>query len=134
MNGDWPALDTNILIYVYSADARKTRLSREIVERGGLVSVQALNEFTHVARRNLRFSWKEVRDAVDIFATYLDVRDISYQTHTRAVKIAEGTGYSIYDALMLAVALENGAKVFLSEDMQHRRAVEGMEIRNPFVS
>lgn len=40
--------------------------------------------------------------------------------------------HGIYDALMLAIAPENGAKVFLSEDLQHGRAVEGMEIRNPF--
>jgi predicted nucleic acid-binding protein len=42
--------DTNILVYTATSDARKPQ-AVDCLGRGGVVSVQVLNEFVHVARR-----------------------------------------------------------------------------------
>ncbi|MEO0361019.1 MAG: PIN domain-containing protein [Pseudomonadota bacterium] len=127
------AVDTNILIYVYSEDRRKRSIAIEPIEAGCLVSVQALNEFASVAVRKLRFSWDETEEALDAIIAQSTVSPIEIEHHFAARRIAKATRYSFYDSLMIAVALEGGARTFLSEDLQDGRVVEGMTIRNPFV-
>jgi predicted nucleic acid-binding protein len=51
----------------------------------------------------------------------------------RAVVLAREHGLSIYDALIVAAALEAGCDTLFSEDMQHQRAFGGMRIVNPFL-
>ncbi|WP_252263399.1 hypothetical protein [Paracidobacterium acidisoli] len=43
------------------------------------------------------------------------------------------TGYQIYDALVIAAALEAGCTTLYSEDMQDGQKIDGLTIRNPFV-
>jgi predicted nucleic acid-binding protein len=42
------------------------------------------------------------------------------------------TGFSFYDSLIVAAALEAGCKTIYSEDLQHNRKLHGLEIKNPF--
>lgn len=44
----------------------------------------------------------------------------------------EETGFSFYDALIVAAAAIGRCRVLWSEDLQHGRVVRGVEIRNPF--
>ena len=48
--------DTNILIYLASGDARKAMQAESVLAAGCVISVQVLNEFSHVARRKMAFS------------------------------------------------------------------------------
>ena len=44
------------------------------------------------------------------------------------------TRYSFYDSLMLAAALQAGAEVLYSEDLQHNQLVGGtLRVVNPFL-
>ncbi len=38
-----------------------------------------------------------------------------------------------YDSLIISAALHAGAAVLYSEDLQHGRKIENLEIRNPFL-
>lgn len=49
-------IDSNVLLYLLSADADKANRAEEIVRAGGLISVQVLNEIVNVARRKLAMS------------------------------------------------------------------------------
>jgi predicted nucleic acid-binding protein len=40
-------------------------------------------------------------------------------------------GYSIYDSLVIAVALEAGCTTLLSEGLHAGQAIDGLTIRNP---
>jgi predicted nucleic acid-binding protein len=42
-------------------------------------------------------------------------------------------GYSIYDALILAAALEADCDVLYTEDMQNGQVIGPLTIRNPFL-
>lgn len=54
--------DTNILVYLASGDPEKANAAERVIAPGGTISVQVLNEFSHVARRKMAFSWDEVHE------------------------------------------------------------------------
>lgn len=59
---------------------------------------------------------------------------VTNEIHMRALGVAERYGYSIFDGLIIAAALDCGAKTLYSEDMYDGQKIEGLEIRNPFSS
>ena len=101
---------------------------------GGVVSVQVLNEFTAVARRKLQMPWAEVAEAVEAFLVLCPSPvALTLEIHQAARAIAEKDGFNIYDALVIAAALEAGCDVLYSEDFQDGQRIEGkLTMRNPF--
>jgi predicted nucleic acid-binding protein len=127
-------LDTNVLIYaVTQSDARAAR-AEELLIAGGVVSVQILNEFTAVARRKLQMPWAEVAEAVEAFLVLCPSPiPLTLEIHEAARAIAEKLGCNIYDALVVAAALEGGCTTLYSEDFQDGQVIEGqLTVRNPF--
>jgi predicted nucleic acid-binding protein len=54
-------------------------------------------------------------------------------TINRACKMAEVYGYSFYDSLIIAAAMESGCNILYSEDMQDGHIIEEqLTITNPF--
>lgn len=61
-------------------------------------------------------------------------RPITLEDHDMAMQIAARDGLDIFDSLLVASALQAGCSIFLSDDMQHGRMIEGrLTIRNPFL-
>lgn len=124
--------DTNILVYAATSDEKK-RQAAYCLGRGGIISVQVLNEFVHVARRKLRHDWPQIELALGIFRASLDsIVPVTLDTHTYAVLFAREHGLSFYDALIVAAAIEAGCDTLFTEDMQHGRKFGGLTIVNPF--
>jgi predicted nucleic acid-binding protein len=134
MPGAKSFLDTNVLLYLLSADAAKADRAEELVVRGGVVSVQVLNEFAAVASRKLGMSWSEIKDALGPIRAVCEVEPMSVATHDRALEIAERYGFAIYDAMIVASALGAGCETLQSEDFQDGQVIEKLKIRNPFSS
>lgn len=126
-------LDTNILIYAFSDDPREA-IARGLVEAGGVISVQCLGEFINVARGRLRLSWPFVLERLSsLYELFPDVRAIDIATHREAVCISRRYGFHIYDATIVASALQSGCEVLLTEDMHEGLIVdERLRIENPF--
>src|ERR1700758_5497976 len=99
-----------------------------------MVSVQVLNEFTAVARRKLQMPWAEVGEAVEAFLVLCPSPvSITMEIHKATRGIAEKLGCNIYDALVVAAALEAGCEILYSEDFQDGQRIEGkLTVRNPF--
>lgn len=128
-----PFLDTNILVYAQSEDSRSVR-AQSLLESGGIVSVQVLNEFANVLRRKLGRNWSEIVEALDDVRVLLaPALPLTAETHAAAVALAREHGFGFYDALIVASALEAGCDTLLTEDMQHGRIVGALAIRNPFL-
>src|SRR5207247_7211694 len=53
MNADSAFFDTNVVLYLFSADATKADRAEELIASGGTISVQVLIELAAVARRKL---------------------------------------------------------------------------------
>ena len=130
-------LDTNILVYATLDDEAqdpRSAIAKALISEGGAISIQVLNEFAHVTHRKLKHSWPEISLAIEDFRELLDEpRPLTVATHEAALKIADRDGFSFYDSLIVASALEAGCSTLLSEDMQSGRVVDGLTIRNPFV-
>jgi len=126
-------LDSNVLVYAFTSDPRATR-AQELLERGCILGVQGLNEFTNVARRRLGMTWGEVREALAAIRIICrTILPINIDTQTGALRIAERYGYGIFDALMIASALSANCGVLWSEDMQDGIIVDRrLRIANPF--
>ena len=56
--------DTNILIYAQEQGAKADK-ARALLAAGGVLSVQVLNEFAAVARRQHAKNWPEIGEAID---------------------------------------------------------------------
>lgn len=126
-------LDTNILIYAVVREERSAR-AEELLGAGGVVSVQILNEFVSVARRKLKMPWGQLIDALDAIRVLCpEPIAMSVETHEAALKIAQKHRYEIYDALVIAAALQAKCEILYSEDLHHGQVIDGrLEVRNPF--
>lgn len=124
--------DTNILVYAQQAGAKGDR-ARALLAKGGILSVQVLNEFAAVAHRKLGQSWNDIGEAIDDALALVDPPlPLTMALHVAARTIAADHGFSFYDALIIAAALDRGCDVLLSEDLQDGRTFEGLTIVNPF--
>ena len=126
--------DTNVFVYVIIQDDPRSDHAEELIAEGGTVSVQVLSEFAAVARRKTKMPWVEIRRALDgIKALCPDPLPVTLDTHKEALTIAEKYGYRIYDALIVASALEARCTILYSEDMQDGQVIDSrLTIRNPF--
>ncbi len=127
--------DTNILIYAIAEHDPHSSRAELLLAGGGVISVQGLNEFAAVARRKIGMPWKDVVEALDaILVLCPSPIPLTLEIHRSAVRIAEDYGYGIYDALIVAAALEAKCRTLYSEDFQDRQVIEGrLTIRNPFL-
>ena len=118
-----------------SVECRRTGKAEALLEAGGAISVQVLNEFVNVSRRKLGRGWDDIGEALGVLKILLDPPlPLTVEVHETAVRLARDNGWSIYDGLIVAAALRAGCDVLYSEDMQHGRTVERLTIRNPFVA
>ena len=58
--------DTNIIIYLYSADEpEKRRRSQALLDaRDGIISMQVLNEFSNTLRKKFKFEYDAIDSAI----------------------------------------------------------------------
>ena len=127
-----PFIDSNIVLYLLSGDAAKADRAQTILEAGGVVSVQVLNEVASVCLRKLKMPWQEVDALLLAVKTACDVMPLTIASHEKAVEVAKRFQLSFYDANIVATSLISGAKVLLSEDMHSGLLIDGLVIQNPF--
>ena len=126
--------DTNILLYTIGQHDARTPTAEALLANGGLISVQVLNELAAVAHRKLRMSWPEVTDALGAIRILCPSPiPITAEMHDAALRLAEQQGFHIYDALIVAAALEADCVTLYSEDLQSGQVIDGrLTIQNPF--
>lgn len=123
--------DTNVLIYLASGDPAKADAAERAVAMGGSISVQVLNEFAHVARRKLGFSWDEVQSFLATIRGVLDVLPLTAAVHDEGLLLAARYQLSVYDAMIVAAALSGECDVLFSEDLQDGMVINGLTVVNP---
>ena len=103
-----------------------------LLAKGGLVSVQVLNEAASVCLRKLKLPWPEVRELLDAVKACCEVLPRTLTIHELGRYLAERSRLSLYDALICAVAQNAGAEVLYTEDLQDGLVLDGLTVRNPF--
>jgi predicted nucleic acid-binding protein len=132
MNAPDVFFDTNVLLYVMSADQANADRAETLIAAGGVISVQVLNEFVSVASRKLAMRLPEIREVLSAFRAICSVEPLSVETHDLALDLMERFQLSSYDALIVAAALLAKCSILYSEDMQHAQKIRSVTIRNPF--
>lgn len=128
-----PFFDTNVLLYLFSAEHGKADRTETLLSAGGTISVQVLNEFASVASHKLHMSYPEIRETLKIVKAVCQTQALSLETHEQGLAIAERYGFSLYDSMVVSAALLAGCETLFSEDMQHGQEIEGgLLIINPF--
>lgn len=127
-----PFIDSNVILYLLSDDAGKADKAESIVAAGGIISVQVLNEITSICHKKLKMDWVEIEAVLDAIKANLDIVPLTEKTHALAVQICKRYQLSFYDAHICAAAIDAGANILLSEDMQDGMLFDDMAIRNPF--
>jgi len=128
-------LDTNILVYLYS----KTEITKRDVclslfnKYICITSTQALNEFCNVCIKKYKIGSETVHSFINTIASVCNIKTITTKIIYDALQLNKEFGYSYYDSLMLASALDSQSKILFSEDMQNGQMINGrFVIRNPF--
>jgi predicted nucleic acid-binding protein len=135
MSGAETFVDSNIVLYLLSADTAKADRAEAVVAGGALVSVQVLNEVASVARRKLGMSWEETNEILSAVRSACPVVALTIETHDCGRRVAQRYGFSVYDAMIVASALQAGCMILCSEDMQDGLVVDGqLRICNPFTA
>jgi predicted nucleic acid-binding protein len=129
-----PFFDTNVLIYALAQNDFRSDRAEELLRSGGVLSVQVLNEFVSVARRKLLMPWQDVTDALAAVRVLCpDPIPLTIEVHDAAVEIAQKYGYGIYDALVIASAIDASYSTLFSEDLRDGQVTDGrLTVQNPF--
>ena len=129
-------LDTNIIIYLYSEDEDEKRdVAYQFVNNTSCVtSIQVMNEASNVWFKKYALDKPEIEKYLDeIESISEEVLLVQRKTINRALEIKEQYGYSFYDCLMLASAIEANCGMILTEDMNDGQVIDGvLQIVNPF--
>jgi len=125
--------DSNVLLYLIGDDAEKAACAERLIGEGGHISVQVLNEIANVARRKAKWSWDRIEEMTTTMGRVLTVHMLTQQDHMHAIAIGRSTGYSFYDSLILASAMDADCNLLMSEDFQDGQIIAGnLTIQNPF--
>ena len=119
-------LDTNVFVYTQSSiETRKRAISINVIEQEACyVSTQILNEISNVMTKKMKMRTNEVKQIVAAVNAKCIVSLVDYNTVQRALDLKERYGYSYYDCLVLASALESGCQKIYTEDMSDGQVIE----------
>jgi predicted nucleic acid-binding protein len=129
--------DTNVLIYAddKAAPAKQRRALELVAEhrraRTGVVSMQVLQEYFVTVTRKLSVDAAIARRKVELLGEF-DVSTPEVADILAAIDLHRLHGFSFWDALILRTAKQAGCTVLFSEDLQRSRALDGLQILNPF--
>lgn len=132
-------VDTNVLIYAHDLDAgRKHELAAEALRhlwesRTGCLSTQVLQEFyVNITRKVARpLSKVAASELIESYSAW-NVQQIRAEDIQAAIAIESRNKLSFWDSLILAAASAAGCAKLLSEDLNDRQTVAGVQIVNPF--
>jgi predicted nucleic acid-binding protein len=140
MKDDKVFVDTNIIVYAYDVSAgEKHRKAVEIMNEmwsigNGIISSQVLQEFFVSVTRKIAKPLN-IPAAKEIVKDLLKWKTVSINGEilVEAIDIHSEHKYSFWDSVIIAAAIEGGAKVLLSEDLTDTHKLKGIVIKNPFI-
>jgi predicted nucleic acid-binding protein len=129
-------IDSNILIYAHTnLDLQKQSIAQEIITNDyTVISTQVLQEVSNILFKKFKFSWREILVVIREAAQNNKVHTNTPETVFEACQVAERYGFSFYDSLILAAALESGCAKLESEDLQNNQTIDNfLMVENPFL-
>ena len=134
-------LDTNILVYAFDPKAKskreyaQLRITRAVATGDAVISFQVVQEFLNVATRKPQCYMTQPEAQAYLSQVLMPLCEVfpDASLYSSALSVADETGWTFYDSLIVSAALAADCSVLLTEDLQHGRTIRGIEIHNPFL-
>lgn len=139
MSGEF--IDTSVFISLFDeTDERKRNIAEQLIRsaletHSASISHQVVQETLNVVTRKLPLPMnaENARRFLEQILVPLWRVMPSPALYRRGLDLQSRYGFSFYDALIVAAALEAGCTRLYTEDLQHGQQIEGLLIQNPFV-
>lgn len=134
-------IDSNVFVYLFDrrADAKReiadSVVTRALTEGNAHVSHQVVQETLHVITSKITSpvspddAWKFLQQFMAPMWKLSPTPDL----YRHGLAIQARYGFSFYDSLIVAAAIDAGCSQLLSEDFQHGQRIEGLTVHNPFL-
>lgn len=132
-------VDSNIWLYAFirEQDPAKTGTASQLLvstENQIVLSTQVINEVCVNLLRKGKRDETTLRDLIHSFYRRYQVIGLSQWIFLRASQIRAAYALSYWDSVIVAAALEGGATILYSEDMQSGLVIaDQLTIVNPFI-
>jgi len=129
-------VDSNIVVYAYSRTEKdkQTKASGILTNYDCLVSTQVLSEYCNVCIKKNFISISDIQRDINEILNNCGFYIVNEITINKALFVKNRYGFSYYDSLVVASALECECSILFSEDMQHGQIIENcLKIVNPFL-
>ncbi|EQD42073.1 PilT domain-containing protein, partial [mine drainage metagenome] len=117
-------IDTNVVIYALGPNSAKAALAASLFIHHPAISTQVLSETANVALKKLALPLSETGKLLAMLETTCRVEIVTPATLQRALDIAGRYGFSWFDSLIIASALEAECDTLYTEDLQHGQVIE----------
>ncbi len=134
MKGKRIMADSNVVLYAFAKneDVRK-HAAIEILAAKPCISVQVVSEVLSVLYRKFSFNHEQAQEVCNVLTTSLQVFPVGVAEIAAALTIKSKTGYSYWDSLIIATALQNRCDFLYTEDLHHEQKIDDkLTIINPF--
>ena len=133
-------LDTNVLVYSIDAthpgkrQIAQTLVGAAIAGDSAVISFQVVQETLQIITRKVRVIATDADAGTFLASVLVPLWKIhpTPELYQRALDVQTRQGFSFYDSLIVAAALQAGCKRLLTEDLQHGQRVGTLRIENPF--
>lgn len=138
MSGEF--IDSNVFVYLFDeTDDGKRHTAQRLVHnalnaRTGTISYQVVQETLNVILRKLPTPVTASDGQHFLQSVLLPLWRVmpSTRLYQKGIGIQDRYGFSFYDSLIIAAALEAGCTRLLTEDMQSGQKIDNLLIENPF--
>lgn len=131
-------LDSNVLVYLFDqVEPAKRERAEQLVSQclsngSGCISYQVVQETLNVLVRRLGVSHADVSQFMDDVLIPLWQVYPSPSLYRTTLSIHSRYGFSFYDSLIVAAALETGCTRLYTEDLQDEQRIGPLTVVNPF--
>ena len=135
MNAVKTFIDTNVLIYAFTADEPEKQKTAINFIDGCLpvISTQVIKEFSNVLIRKTNMDSRHIRELINEITNAADVVNERIELIFTSLDIHKRYKFPFCDSLIIAAAQSSKCQVLLSEDMQDGQIIDGkLKIINPF--
>ena len=131
-------LDTNVFVYMFDeTDPIKRQRAEALVydsltKSTGCISYQVVQETLNVLIQRLNVSTETASQMLDDILIPLWRINPSHSLYGSSLRVKGRYGFSYYDSLIVAAALEAGCTRLYTEDLQHGQQIQQLTIVDPF--
>ena len=129
--------DTNVLIYAYfHTNDKKQDIAKQLFRKNfAVISTQVLQELCNAMHKKAKVDYSIIKLIVaECIKNCSKLFINESKTVLKACNIAERYGFSFYDSMIVAAALECDCNILYSEDLQHKQVIDNrLTILNPFL-